>query len=360
MKIAVVSPNITDLGGISRCVVVLIEALNKRGITPDYYGIHSNKKKIKDLFNKDIKYNFKRIYWPRRAILYSSWMKNLQLILKKYDYIFDFTNTLPLNKNKGKYFSYIFYPEFLTSRGKYNKGLWRLYYLPQQIIAILRRNLFRKQEIDMVCVSKEISDLIHNILGVRLPVLYPPANIDNFKNNTKKKSGVISVGGFSHEKNQLEQVEIAKSFPRIEFNICGNAKRNPRYFDKLKKVAEGIKNVKIYPNLSFDELKEKIIHSEVFLNSGRKDPFSISTVEGIAAGNIPLIHNSGGVVEIVSFKELRYENKEDAIKKLRKILSFSYKKKKELRKKLKKHIKQFDEETFQKNILKIMEKNKNE
>ena len=196
MKIAVVSPNITDLGGISRCVVVLIEALNKRGITPDYYGIHSNKKKIKDLFNKDIKYNFKRIYWPRRAILYSSWMKNLQLILKRYDYIFDFTNTLPLYKNKGNYFFYIHYPEFLSSRGKYDKGLWKLYYLPQQIIAILRRNLFRKQEIDMVCVSKEISDLIHNILGVRLPVLYPPANIDDFKNNIKKKSGVISIGGF--------------------------------------------------------------------------------------------------------------------------------------------------------------------
>ena len=113
MRICVVSPNIANLGGISRCAVVLIEALNKRGITPDYFGVYSNLETVKKLFNRDIKYNFKKIYWPNKAILYSAWMKNIQLLTKDYDYIFDFTNTLPINKNKGIITFFIISPRWL-------------------------------------------------------------------------------------------------------------------------------------------------------------------------------------------------------------------------------------------------------
>ena len=88
VSIAVVSQNIANLGGISRCVIVLIEHLNKKGIIPDYYGVYSDKDKVYNLFNRKIDYNFKRIFWPKKAILYSSWMKNLQLGFKDYDYIF--------------------------------------------------------------------------------------------------------------------------------------------------------------------------------------------------------------------------------------------------------------------------------
>lgn len=346
MKIAVCSPDITNIGGVSRCVVVLIEALNKKGIVPDYYGLHSDKQKIKDLFNRNIKYNFKRIFWPRKAYLYSAWMKNIQLAFKEYDYVFDFTNTLPFSSNKGNYLSYILYPEFLTSRGKYNKGLWRFYYLPHQILALLRKNMLRSPRVKIVCVSKKVSDLIFNLFGKRYGVLYPPANIDDLKNKITKKEGVISVGGITHEKNQLEQIEIAKSFKNIPFTICGNSKRNPSYFSEVVEKGLEVENVRIYPDLSFDMLKQELIHSEVFLNSGREDPFCMALVEGIAAGSIPLIHDSGGVVEIVPFDELRYKNKEDAIKKLRKIFSMDKKEKEKLKKKLINHTKQFGEEQF--------------
>lgn len=353
MKIAVCSPDITNLGGVSRCVVVLINALNKKGIIPDYYGLHSDKHKIKSLFNRDIKYNFKRLLWPKKAYLYSAWMKNIQLMFKEYDYVFDFTNTLPLSSNKGKYLSYILYPEFLTSRGKYNKGLWRIYYLPHQILASLRKNTYKNKEIEMVCVSKVVSDLIYDIFGKRYLTLYPPANIDDLKNKIIKKKGVISVGGFSHEKNQLEQIEIAKNFQDTTFTLCGNSKRNPLYFSQVVEKGLELENVRVYPDLHFSMLKEELIHSEVFLNSGRGDPFCMALVEGIAAGCTPLIHDSGGVVEVVPFDELRYKNKDDAVKKLKKILKMNKKEKQRLRRKLINHIKQFREEQFIKRLFDI-------
>lgn len=345
-RIAVVSPNISNLGGISRCVVVLIEALNKDKIIPDYYGVCSDKDKVQELFNRDIDYNFKRIYWPKKAILYSAWMKNIQLLFKDYDYVFDFTNTLPFSNNNGRYFSYILYPEFLSSRGKYNKGLWNLYYFPHKFIAGLRKNVFVNEKINMACVSKEVSNLINSYFNNALPVLYPPANIEDFKNNITQRSGIVSVGGLTHEKNQLEQVEIAKCFSNTNFSICGNSNRNPTYFNELLDKSEQVNNVKICPDLSFKDLKEKLIHAEVFINSGREDPFCMALIEGIAAGCIPLIHDSGGVREIVPFEELRYKDKEDAVKKLRNIFTMSNEYKKILKIKLIKHIEIFGEKNF--------------
>lgn len=353
-KIAIVSPNISSLGGISRCVIVLIEHLNKKGIIPDYYGIHSDKEEIYRLFNRKIDYNFKRIFWPKKAILYSSWMKNLQLGFKDYDYIFDFTNTLPGNEHWGNYFSYILYPEFLISRGKYSKGIWRIYYLPHQILAYLKKDWFANAGISMACVSKKTSNLIYHYSGKRWPVLYPPANLADFRNKIKKKKGVISVGGLTHEKNQEEQIKIARHFPKLSFTICGNSKRNPSYFKSLKEKILNVKNVRLYPDLPFKELKEKVKHAEIFLNSGREDPFCMALVEGISAGCIPLIHDSGGVTEAVPFKELRYKTEKEATQKLKNIINLPERQKEQLRKKLKKHIEQFSEEHFIRNLFTIV------
>lgn len=355
LRIAVVSPNITNLGGVSRCAVVLIGSLNKKGIVPDYFGVYSNKDKIRKLFNRNINYNFKKVYWFKKAILYSAWIKNIQLLFKKYDYIFDFTNTLPLNKNRGNYFSYILYPEFLTSRGKYNKGIWKFYYLPHRLVAYCQRHQFKNPKIDMACVSRKTSGIIKKTFGTNLPTLYPPTNLSDFKNKIRKKKGVISVGGLTHEKNQLEQMSIARKFPKVKFSICGNSKRNPIYFRELKNQIDFFGNVKFYPDLPFNKLKDKLIHSEVFLNSGREDPFCMALIEGISAGCIPLIHNSGGIVEVVPFKELRYNNKKEAIIKLKRILNLSKKEKDKLRKKLQKYIKQFGEKQFTDKLFNFME-----
>lgn len=356
MKIAVVSPNITNLGGISRCVIVLIDGLNKKGIIPDYYGVHSDKGEVNKLFNRKIEYTFKKLHWPKKAILYSAWMKNIQLLFKRYDYVFDFTNTLPWNKNKGRYFSYILYPEHLTSRGKYNKGFWRIYYLPHQMLAYLQKKQFNKDKIDMSCVSKTVEDLIYSFSGRRLSTLYPPANINDFKNQIKKKKGVVSLGGISHEKNQLEQIRVIEKIPNLSLTICGNSTRNPPYFETVKAASKGKKNIHLCPNLPFEELKKKLKTAEVFINSGRNDPFCMALIEGIAAGCLPLIHDSGGIVEIVPFIELRYKTEEEAVKKLKRVLALPKKKKDDLKLKLSKHIKQFGEEQFLMTLFKLIKK----
>ena len=334
MKIAVVTPTLKSYGGVAQCAKACIKALEDNGIKPEI------------------------ITFPiKRFALYNGFFKNIRMLFKQdYDYVFDFTNALTYNKQN--YFNYVHFPEYIIEeRGKYNKGLWKLYYLPMRLLNPKSRKVIKNSDIDFACNSKFTARRIFETTGQKILVVYPPCDIDTFKNNKEKERSIITVGGFTGEKNQLLQVEIAKHFPDIKTNICGSATRNPKY---LKKVNEAIedkrKHIELHPDIPFDMLKDKLSRSLIFLHTSAKEPFGISTVEAISSGCIPLVHNSGGQIEVVPFRELRFDNKEDAIRKLKKILSLSEYEKKELRKKLQKHIEQFGKKQFVDTLFKFMER----
>jgi glycosyltransferase involved in cell wall biosynthesis len=286
-------------------------------------------------------------------------MKNFMLLGKEYDYIYDFSNTLPINENYGKYMFYCCYPEHkLGDRGKYSKGLWQLYSAPHRFIAWFRKKNFKNSSIDIMCVSQDTANVLEKEFGKKFAVLYPPANIEDMRNKEKGKRGVISLGGLTHEKNQLEQIEISKSFPYTIFQICGNSKRNATYYEGLKKVIgnpddTSVPNVALIPDPNFEDLKRRLQQSEIFLNSGRNDPFCMALIEGISAGCIPLIHDSGGITEIVQWKSLRYKDLDDAKKKLKWILLRTEKQKAEIRKKVQKDIRKFGEKQFISKLFKL-------
>ena len=85
----------------------------------------------------------------------------------------------------------------------------------------------------------------------------------------------------------------------------------------------------------------------------REEPFGITTVQGIGAGCIPIVHNSGGQKEVVPFEELRYEN-EDAIPELVRALEKSDRIE-ELRDTLQKHITAFDSASFRDQFKSLLE-----
>ena len=66
-------------------------------------------------------------------------------------------------------------------------------------------------------------------------------------------------------------------------------------------------NVHLVPDASEEERDKLLSSSTFFLHSLRSEPFGITTVQGIAAGCIPIVHNSGGQIEIVEDELLRYE-----------------------------------------------------
>jgi hypothetical protein len=68
----------------------------------------------------------------------------------------------------------------------------------------------------------------------------------------------------------------------------------------------------------------------------------MTTVEAIAHGALPLVHNSGGQREIVPFADLRFEDQE-MFEQFDRILSMPNAEQNQLRLKLTRHIQQFRE-----------------
>lgn len=335
MKNIAVTPKLNSFGGTRQCVESCIEALKENGINPIVYK-----------------------HIPKKFVLYSGIFKNIKMLFNKnHSYIFDFTNSLSYNQKN--YFNYINFPEYIAEeRGKYNKGIWRLYYLPKKLLNPLSKWIMKNSKIDFACNSKYTARRIYETTGRKIRVIYPPCNINNFKNNTKKIKQIISIGGFTEEKNQLMQVEISKSFPNIILKICGSASRNPRYLSKIYNISKDLKNVFLCPNIPFDVLRDELAKSIIFLHTSKYEPFGISTVEAISAGCIPIVHNSGGQKEVVPFKELRFNNKNEAIKKINFVLNMNSKELNSYRKKLQEHVKQFDVEIFKKKIISYVDINK--
>jgi glycosyltransferase involved in cell wall biosynthesis len=87
------------------------------------------------------------------------------------------------------------------------------------------------------------------------------------------------------------------------------------------------------------------------MHSTVEEHFGLSTVEAISAGCIPLVHNSGGQIEIVKRSELLYDDIPDAEIKLQDILTLNREKRLEYLQSLKQNIEKYDERSFQAGML---------
>ena len=153
----------------------------------------------------------------------------------------------------------------------------------------------------------------------------------------------------------MEQIQIAEKFPDLRFEIIGfvGDRKSEVYFNKCRNYQEKkvITNVEFHPNLPPQKVKEKLQTSRFFMHNLRNEPFGISTVEAIAAGCIPIVHDSGGQREIVPFAELRYENKEHAVELLKNIENLDHE---AISLKLRQNISQFDHSVFRVMFKKIL------
>ena len=118
------------------------------------------------------------------------------------------------------------------------------------------------------------------------------------------------------------------------------------YFNRCSQAITDLKltNVHLIADASEEERNDLLTSASFFIHSLREEPFGITTVQGIGAGCIPIVHNSGGQREVVPFDELRYEN-EDAIPALVRALEKSDRID-ELRASLQKHIAAYNSASF--------------
>ncbi len=154
-------------------------------------------------------------------------------------------------------------------------------------------------------------------------VLYPPFSsaISKIGKNTLKnpqENLVVTTSRFAPAK-MLERIPqiAAQTRQDIQFAIIGRV-YNTETMLTLQKMVKQMKlenRVKFYPNASAEQKFELLKRAKVYLHTMIGEHFGISIVEAMALGCIPIVHNSGGMVEIAP-SQFRYETVQQAAEKI--------------------------------------------
>jgi len=353
MKVGIIHPYFDIMGGAEMTSLSLIDALINNKIQTTLYCVKSPEIESPYLSIKKVKEKNIPWFWRLQKIIE---IKQLFNLASKEDILFVTSGGLAIEKTDAKkiyvycHSSFSVEKEFSERKIQGIKWLYlkiiqnsfkkRLAYLKNKKIKLISNSNFTKKEIEMN-------------LGIKSLLIYPPVDINKFleKNDIDKEQKIVTISRFSIEKNLEFVIEV---FNKINFpcELIGNAK----YKNQLK-ILEQLntnkkQNVKIYNNISKVELMKILKSSKVYFHTS-KETFGISVVESIAAGCIPIVPDNSAHKETVPFPELRYNENDinDAKSKIERAMNGEFD---ELLLKLFVHIKKFDNEIFQKNILELM------
>jgi len=136
--------------------------------------------------------------------------------------------------------------------------------------------------------------------------------------------------------------------PQIPFHIVGFAGNNPYYQQCSQYVKKRrLKNVHLHPDAPFDEMLSLLHGSRYFLHTLINEPFGITAVQAIAAGGLPIVHDSGGQRETVPDVRLRYRHLDEVPDILTALENLSAAEKQALVQKLQRHVAEnFDASIF--------------
>jgi glycosyltransferase involved in cell wall biosynthesis len=171
----------------------------------------------------------------------------------------------------------------------------------------------------IIAISDYTRRWIRNYWGRDASTLYPPIDVE-LMSPAEKAPLVLSVGRFftgGHCKRQDVMVQAVRGLvhelPRgWRFVFVGGVGRRPQdqaYFESVRAAAAGLP-IEVLADVDGATLRrlyqEAALywHATGFVENGTPKPveqehFGITTVEAMAAGAVPIVHGSGGQVEIV-------------------------------------------------------------
>ncbi len=361
LRVAICQPKII-LGGRLRVILALVEVLNEMGITPTILtgGLAFQPEKVLESYGKPLQVKYRLIplisLFPQEyAIILFNFL--LRLYASDYDLLINTSNSLIFLPKKKRVVTYMCFPRKRRIMSDVDIH-WPE--KPLKLFARLERMIFRliyrlskpQPEHVIVCLSEFTRSAVAQEYGTphTLPIVYAPADTTPLEGNQKQMS-IVSVGRFTQEKRQLEQLELAKKLPEIQFHIIGFV-ANESYYNECRLFVEQhrLKNVHLYPDASFEEIARLMQESKYFLHTGINEPFNMPTVQAIAAGCIPIVHDSGAEREIVPIPRLRYQNMYEVPQILHDIEGWGD----EVISRLQRHVFRFDASVFHEKMTKIL------
>jgi glycosyltransferase involved in cell wall biosynthesis len=169
--------------------------------------------------------------------------------------------------------------------------------------------------------SKYSRDVIQKIFGIDAKIVYPPVDVEVFRNKVlfqprlrslspKSKDLIIVISRFNPTKKIENAIKVSRLLKAqgigSGMKIVGNlTKEGFAYFSYLKEMVKkyDLKDyVTFEVNVEFKRLLSLMRKSKVYFHTLPGEPFGISTVEAMSAGLIPVVPDLGGHTEFVPQK----------------------------------------------------------
>jgi glycosyltransferase involved in cell wall biosynthesis len=362
IKVAVVY-RLDHPGGVQSVAFALIRGLNQFGITPHVlWDVPPDQELLKD---KRVKVN----YQPIRFLIPSPVIDRLPNSIRYLAWMF---NCIKGEEQKNIYhFYYVFYNGFLlkasTPHLRYLSGpplLPQLWKTPKGVrgwpvrgFSWFYRHWFRKKcpvydyhrDNQYVINSRYTAELFQEAHGVNLPVIYPPIQMTGRayeEDDLEKRDTVTFFSRIVDYKRPDLMLGLAERFPNNRYVIMGAVPEHRiPFLNQLKKEAENknLQNVVFYANPSDEIVRDVLARTRFYIFPAQNEHFGMTTVEAIASGAIPFVHNSGGQKEIVHNAILRFDYAH-FFDKFNELQQKNCSELKQLRIELSDHVQQFSEE----------------
>ena len=191
---------------------------------------------------------------------------------------------------------YCYFPEYFSHlEFTPTSPLWRLYYWPARRFYRNRTERIEK----FFAVSDYTREFVRKIWGRESQTLYPPCPVDLYGSwNDPKEDLVITVGRIVPEKRMHLLGQIAAKLPKVKFVIIGTVgSKTDGYYQSLQRSAPSNLSILLSP---LRKARETVSKAKVYVHCARNEHFGITIVEAMAAGCVPIVHDSGGPREIVT------------------------------------------------------------
>jgi glycosyltransferase involved in cell wall biosynthesis len=155
------------------------------------------------------------------------------------------------------------------------------------------------------------------------PVLYPPVKARARRNLPRDPHLILSLGRIVPGKRLEEAVEVLDGLRRAglpaRLAIVGRAEG--AYAQRLLRRWRNRPGLLLYPNASDVQLERLLARASFGLHCYRQEHFGIAVAEMICAGILPMVHDDGGVAELVTEPLLRFDGVGCATAQLARLMS---------------------------------------
>ncbi len=310
MRIIIVHPRMSVMGGGERVAIHSIKEALREGHEAylacerfdvnsfeDFFGVQGLFKNVRLLTYPPFRPSVRRALLYQRLIYHQLRLRKIVSKRRRFDLILNTADVANQPASSLPAVQYCYFPEYF-SRIESNglSRLWNKYYWPARVFYHSRVSHIDR----LLAVSDFTREFVKRKWGRDSTVLYPPCPIDLYRGLSErpKENLVVTVGRIGLEKRMELFLEIARRMPRVNFAIIGSVAADQKsYSEKLRKAAPRNVSFLVVP---LRKAKDTLGKAKVYVHCALNEHFGITIVEAMAAGCIPVVHNSGGPREIVT------------------------------------------------------------